>query len=132
MASFPAEAVTPPLTDPPGTCRSVGEGSPWYWVMGDSGEWHLVNAETSECDCRHFVFRCSFRPGDCCKHGRRLARYLEEQNACPVCHGKAFLVPTGAVRYVDRNGKVDMSPLACIACGGSGKRSDGQQGEGKK
>lgn len=118
----------PPREDlPSGTCRETAAGSPLYWVRGSSG-WYLVSADTGECTCSHYLFRCAFKLGETCKHGRWLTAYLEEQKQCPVCRGKGWLLVSGIIRYVDRDGKLDLAPKPCVACCGSGRRGKSDAG----
>lgn len=112
----------PPDTEPPGTCALAVAELHHYWVRGSSS-WHLVDADTGECTCEHYIFRCAFRFGDLCKHGQRLLAWLAEQQQCPACHGKGAFVPNGSVSYVNvATGQVDMSPQPCLLCNGTKKR----------
>lgn len=118
-----AEDIAPPVDAPEGTCEPVRDHAPWWFVRGSQG-WYVVNADTGDCDCLSYVWRCSRDAGSLCKHGRRLREHLEALNACPVCHGRGFLVPSGVVRYVNPDGTRDTGPWACIACSGSGRREE--------
>lgn len=111
--------LSPPDGDyPKGTVQQNSQGSPWFWVRG-SREWHLVNAETGECTCPDFVWRCARRVGDMCKHGKAVARHLHD---CPACHGSGAVTPTGILLYVARDGTLDPGPWTCCICEGSGQR----------
>jgi hypothetical protein len=122
--STPRTEVTTPAADAPeGTCEPITDHPPWWFVKG-SRDWHVVSADTGDCDCPSFVWRCSRDAGSLCKHGRALAAHIARLDECGVCHGRGWIRPSGVVRYVDREGKLDPGPWACIACAGRGKRQE--------
>lgn len=114
MATAAMELETPQDDPPFGTCRVAG-GSLW-WVKGNSG-WHLVNADTGECDCGNWVFGCRFRH-NLCTHGDALKEHIEGLLACPVCRGARYLIPSGLIDYVLPDGSRDEGPWPCVECSG--------------
>ncbi len=83
---------------------------------------YFVDPATGECDCKAYVFRCSYTR-NLCKHGIAVQAHIEAALACPVCHGRGVLVPSGLINYVKpHDGSPDMDGLPCVRCDGSGKR----------
>jgi hypothetical protein len=90
------------------------EGQPGMYRVRLTGDEHLVSAETGQCDCLHYAYRLANKPGSLCRHGEALARYLDEQKECALCHGEGFLKP--------RCCYPNMEPIPCALCSRSGLR----------
>jgi hypothetical protein len=73
---------------------------------------YLVSAETGQCSCPAWEFRCSKVAGSLCKHGTAVAEYIAEQKRCDVCQGRGVFVPRCAYPQ--------MTGIECAACDGSG------------
>jgi hypothetical protein len=87
---------------------------------------YCVHAEENSCTCPHWTWRLAASHGTC-KHISAVQRHLDEKLACPTCRGKGFLVPSGAVAYVGRDGEKDWRALPCVDCNGSGRMTDEQK-----
>jgi hypothetical protein len=111
------------LASPPGTVLPHPNKPDVFWVRGsecvyetDAGSYRRRRMPACEC--------MGWRRWRHCKHLQAVSAYLQRLRLCPVCWGaRALHIPSGAVRYVDvHTGVVDLSPLPCVGCLGSGTR----------
>lgn len=112
MATAPSELIVLP---------PVAEGR-LYPVQSGDHVWY-VDISCGQCDCPAFWFQ-SPEKRRLCKHAKAVARHLKEAGQCAACHGTGKVTPTGAVRYVGGDGKVDMSALNCVVCDGNGRAKE--------
>lgn len=111
------------LASPEGTVLPYPDHTELFWVRGsecvycvDAGSYRRRRMPSCECLGHARWLHC--------KHLRAVSAYLQRLTLCPVCWGaRALHIPNGSVRYVDvHTGVVDLSPLPCIGCGGTGTR----------
>lgn len=110
---------------PVGTVECLGDER--YRVQGRTGS-YVVEPDADEptgwsCRCPDWQYRCRGRLL-LCRHQRAAVQFREAEEACSVCGGRAWFIPNGSVRYVDRQSKLAMAPIACVECLGTGKRNN--------
>jgi len=85
------------------------------YSVSTGGGTYQCDANAGTCTCPAFIYRYAEKH-ESCKHLRALAEKLEEERACPLCHGYG--------KIALRNRYAGEAP-DCVLCSGSGLKQPG-------
>jgi hypothetical protein len=113
-----------PVDLPIGPIECLDAAGQRYRVIGQTGIYHVSwDGHRWCCTCHCWAYRCAGQAGAECKHIGWVRESWPQAERCAPCGGAGWLRPSPLMLFVDRQGKRDRAPAACVECAGSGRRS---------